>query len=58
MTFTKDGYLAQNSEFMYNSIDAYILKSLAYLLLQLIPIENAENRKFPFSSDLKQNEII
>ena len=39
-------------------MDANILQSSTYLLLPLIPIENAENRQFPFFSDLKQNKII
>ena len=57
-TFTKDVCLAYNSEFKYISIDANILKSSIYLLSPLITTETADNRQFPFSSDLKQNEII
>ena len=39
-------------------MDAHIRKSSAYLLSPLITIENADNRQFPFSSDVKQNKII
>ena len=58
ITFTKDGCLAYNSGFKYNSIGANILKSSTYLLSKLTTIENAEKKQFPFSSDLKQNKIV
>ena len=52
MNFAKNGCLAENSKFKYNSV-ADILKSSTYLLPTLITIEYVENRLY--SLDLIQN---